>query len=103
MPILSSQFCRRLLLILILAFVIATWAQDSRPADISLYVETGIHHSARSVAFSSDGHLLAASGLDRTIKLWDVDSARELMTLPNNSMASFISFSPIQPILAASN
>jgi WD40 repeat protein len=92
-----------LVLILTLHSGISTWAQAGHREEVKLYVETGIHHSARSVAFSSDGQLLAASGLDRTIKIWDVGSGRELMTLPNNSMASFLAFFPSQPILAAAN
>lgn len=74
-----------------------------RETSIELYVESGIHHSARSVAFSKDDRLLAASGLDRTIKIWDARSGRELMTLPNAKMAVFITFFPSNTLLAASN
>ena len=56
-------------------------ARCAQNESMSLYVEAGIHHSTRSVAFSLDGDLIAASSLDRTIKIWDVHSSRELMTL----------------------
>jgi WD40 repeat protein len=65
-------------------------------------IKTFKSKTLQGIETTSVGAYLTFSG-DRTIKLWDVDSARELMTLPNNSMASFISFSPIQPVLAVSN
>jgi hypothetical protein len=37
--------------------------------DPMLYVESGIHHNARSVAFSSDGPLIAAGSIDRNVKV----------------------------------
>jgi len=95
----SAQMARYCSLVLML-HAFAIWAQTSRTDEIQLYIESGIHHSARSLAFSADGRLLAASGLDRAIKIWDIGSGRELMTLPNNSMASFLAFFPAQPLLA---
>jgi WD40 repeat protein len=77
--------------------------QPTGPEPLRLYVEAGIHHSARSVAFSGDGSLIAAGSLDRTIKIWDVRSSRELLTLPNEKMSTFLAFVPSRPILASSN
>src|SRR3974390_2438284 len=73
------------------------WCQDKTAEQISLYVETGIHHSARSVTFSPNKEWLAASSLDRSIKIWDIHSSREILTLKNNSreeMATFLRFLP---------
>jgi WD40 repeat protein len=67
-----------------------------------LYVESGIRHSARSVAFSADGRFIAAGSLDRTIKIWDVRSGRELTTLPTGSMSTSIAFLAPGSIVAAS-
>jgi WD40 repeat protein len=69
----------------------------------TLYVESGIHHSARSIAFSRDGRFAAAGSLDRTIKLWSVKPTRELLTLSNDRMSYYLTFHPTRPILASSN
>jgi WD40 repeat protein len=84
------------------AHIVLTQTQ-SGPNALRLYVEAGIHHSARSVAFSHDGHLIAAGSLDRTIKVWNVSSRRELMTLPNGSEALYLVFFPSRFWLASSN
>ncbi|MES0139644.1 hypothetical protein NKJ88_32730, partial [Mesorhizobium sp. M0016] len=55
------------------------------------------------MAFSSNGQLLAAGSLDRTIKIWEVGSGRELVTLQNGSMASSLVFLPLQAVVAAAN
>jgi WD40 repeat protein len=71
--------------------------------EVELYVESGIHHSGRSVAFSSDGALIAAGSIDPTIKVWDAASGRELETLPSNHQVFSLAFVPGRPALIASN
>src|SRR5262245_40613530 len=61
-------------------------------AEAELYVERGIRHSARSIAFSRDGRLVGAGSLDRTVKVWDLGSGREIATLTNGSMSTSLAF-----------
>ena len=91
------------LLIVVLQASVPAWAEENSQKEISLYVESGIRHSARSVAFSDDDRLIATGSLDRTIKIWDAHSSRELMTLPNDKMSSFLIFLPRRPVLASAN
>lgn len=56
----------------------------------------------RDVAFSEDGSLLATTGLDTAVKVWDAQSGQEILSLmeavqPLNSLT----FSPSQPHVAA--
>lgn len=56
----------------------------------------------RDVAFNADGSLLATTGLDTAVKVWDAQSGQEIQSLndserPLNSLA----FSPAGPHLAA--
>ncbi|MGO6840431.1 hypothetical protein GUK34_28420 [Rhizobium leguminosarum] len=97
----ASLFAAFCLLVGLTSAAIAVTLTDD--AAVELYVESGIHHSARSVAFSTDGRYIAASSLDRTIKIWDVATGRELATIPNDSMARSIAFLPRGTALAAAN
>lgn len=91
-------------LILTLCYLsIGLFQSNSLGQSPRLYVESGIHHSARSVAFSRDNKLVAAGSLDRTIKLWSLNPTRELLTLPNDRMSYYLTFHPTRPILASSN
>lgn len=84
--------------------VAASAPQNSTTAnDLRLYVESGIHHSARAVAFSADAKFLATGSLDRTIKVWEVRSSRELSTLPNSLMSETLIFLPSHPVVLSAN
>ena len=107
-----SVFChrawcgpRRLMAIrgFVMLIASATSANSFGQEELSLYVESGIYHSARSVAFSPDGRYIATGSLDRTVKLWDVTTARELLTLPNGVMPLTLAFLPSGNILVSSN
>jgi len=70
-------------------------------ANVELYVESGIRHSARGVAYSLDGRLIAAGSLDRTIIVWDTDTRREVASLPNRTQSTSLAFLPGTYVVAA--
>jgi WD40 repeat protein len=61
---------------------------------------SGHSSSVTSVAFSPDGKTLASGSKDHTIKLWDVASGLELLTLKGHSSPTAVAFSPDGKTLA---
>jgi hypothetical protein len=67
-----------------------------------LVVGTGQAGVTLSVAFSPDGKILASGSEDNTIKLWEVNSGRELRTLRGHSgPVNSVVFSPDGQSLAS--
>ncbi len=58
------------------------WRHLRLRSDTSLARLEGHHARVTAVAFSADGTLLASGSDDRTVKLWDVASGAERLTLP---------------------
>jgi WD40 repeat protein len=67
-----------------------------------LVAQTGHSDVVNSVAFSVDGKMLASGSDDRTIKLWEIETGRELKTLKGDfGVVSAVTFSADGKVLAS--
>jgi WD40 repeat protein/serine/threonine protein kinase len=71
------------------------WYYLQRQTHLALKTLRGHLHSVNSVAFSPDGHRIATGSWDRTAKVWDAASGKELLTLKGHSGGIIsVAFSP---------
>ena len=69
-----------------------------------IYVQTGHGFNVTRVAFSPDGAILASASADKTIKLWDLKTWREIRTLRGHtSYLNGVAFSPDGALLASAS
>ena len=78
-------------------FHVAASAFAQKP---ELVVQTGHSGEVTTVAFSPDGKILASAGGEHAIKLWDVDTGKELRSFKGHATTSLV-FSPDGKIFAS--
>ncbi len=83
--------------------VIRAVREAKRPPEFVLaHKLEGHKNTVRSIAFSPDGKYLASGSVDSTVKLWEIEAAREVRTLVGHQdMVNAVAFSPDSRYLAS--
>src|SRR5579883_2072139 len=79
------------------------WSYLQRLCQSDLRTLRGHSDPVRAVAFSRDGGTLASASADRTVKLWESATGRNIRTLEQGSAAGGVAFSPDGRTLASAN
>jgi WD40 repeat protein len=58
-----------------------------------IFVQTGHSSNVSSIDFSPDGKYLASGSSDKNIKIWEVETGREIRTFVANDMVDSVTFS----------
>lgn len=59
-----------------------------------IFVQKGHSDPVEALAFSRDGRFLASGSADKNIKLWEVETGREIKTFVSGDMVKSLAFSP---------
>lgn len=63
-----------------------------------------LHSAVKSIAFSPDGKFLASAADDRTIRLWDVSTGKQIRVLTGHTLpVNLVSFAPDGKSIASSS
>jgi WD40 repeat protein len=71
--------------------IVPVWEADTGRAVVRLAHRQG---RVSTVAFSSDGRLLATGGSDQMVRVWDVSTGREIARMKHESAVHALTFSP---------
>lgn len=88
----------KLILALLILFTANIIAQKPE-----LYLQTGHSGPIYSIAFNPKGDILASASEDQSVKLWDVETKREIRTLAGDGRIVSVAFSPDGKLLASSS
>ena len=80
------------------------WDVATKKNIATIETSTSFLNSVNSVAFSPDGRMLASGSEDGTVKLWNVETRREITTLKGHSDWVYsVAFSPAGSTLASAD
>ncbi len=89
------------LLIPFSAFIISAVIQ-AQDYPIEIVVQTGHYAEVTSVAFSADGKFAATGSSDKTVKLWETATGKEIRSyLGHTHDVRYIAFGPLSKHLAS--
>ena len=90
----ASGLVGRLSAVIAFALLLCTKVAAEQSPRIEVVPQLGHQNRVTSVAFSPDGRTVLSGSVDKTLKLWDVASGRELRTFTHGDWVTSVAFSP---------